>query len=121
MDQETYLKSLYFQHQDKKSIREINPNIDFIEVDIDYAKNNEYKIDNETTKIKADDSPPYHIKCRNWRCSKGYFDLTYAVYDLINNKNEYVIKKFTCDGKSKRTYHEVCGFKATCKLIRIKK
>jgi hypothetical protein len=118
MNKRKYIETIYFQHQGKETIKQIDSQIEYITVNVDYSNNLEFKHDPHSYKINPNDSPPFVSGCLNWRCSKEYFDITNHVLELARSNKMSLEIEFICDGTTKDTSPERCGVHAKFELVK---
>lgn len=89
---------LAFIKDGKPAISSVNPRIKKIIIYLDFSKNFEYSHKPYFSVLKPSDEIFYAPDCINRSCTKGYFDISSDLYDLVrNNKNE-IKGSLTCDG-----------------------
>lgn len=91
-------------HQDAPTLKEINPDIEKLTINLDYSKSIEYSHPSHTFDKMPNNSVVCTPECLDEFCSKGYFDLTSQIIELLQRKNNKSTGELHCDGKHKNNY-----------------
>jgi hypothetical protein len=102
----------------KPTIMSINPNIKKIVIEMNFSENVEYFHKPYSSVLTPIDKAFFAPNCINSSCTKGYFDISSEIHDLIKH-NKYQVKGTkTCDGwqDEERIWNHQCLAKINYKI-----
>jgi hypothetical protein len=86
-----------FMHKGKPRLFEINPDIEQVNVLLDF-KNDENIHISIQREIRPQDSSVFFTDCINLSCTKGFFDLTNDIFYLLRDRKAVSKGVIKCDG-----------------------
>ena len=89
---------LAFIHQGAPMIKELNPRVKKIIIDIDFEGNFEYSHSPYSQELNPSDRVIFTIDCINQSCTKGYFDISNVIYSLVRDNKDSITGTLICDG-----------------------
>ena len=89
---------LAFIENGKPTINSVNPLIKRISIDLDFSENIEYSHKPYSSILKPSDKIFFAPNCINRTCTKGYFEISSDLYDLVQNNKKQLKGNITCDG-----------------------
>jgi len=98
MKQRNKYEILAFISDGLSTIREMNPQIKKIIIDLDFKDNYEYSHKPYSIELKPSDKVFYAVDCINGSCTKGYLDISDDLYDLVRYNKKVIEGTKTCEG-----------------------
>lgn len=92
------MKNLYAIENQKETIASINSKVSYILIDLDFSGNSEYFREAYSIKKISSDKAFFVFDCINHSCTKGYYNLTNEIYNLIKNNEAELKGTLSCDG-----------------------
>ncbi|HEY5590350.1 MAG TPA: hypothetical protein VIK55_04960 [Paludibacter sp.] len=109
---------LAFIHQGKPLVKELNPRVKKLIIDIDFEGNDEYSHSPYSRELNPTDRVIFTINCINQSCTKGYFDISNVLYSFVRDNKDSITGTLTCEGwqDTRRIGNHSCLAKVNYKI-----
>lgn len=103
-----------FKHAGKPNLKEVNPKIIQVFINLDFSKNVEYSHDSYKMTLRPYDKITCTPDCINHSCTEGYFDLTNEIYKLLKDQLKIITGELVCEGW--QDTERVCNHRCMAKV-----
>lgn len=105
---ENKYETIVFLQNGRPLIKDLNPEIKKIIIELDYSDNCEYSQDSYSIVLRPTDKAFLTTDCINHDCTKDYIIISHDLESIAKNTKEPIYGKIVCDGwqaQSKKGNH----------------